>query len=312
MTQGKIDEKRNIVWHTSSVTREERNKTNGYKGATIWFTGLSASGKSTIACRLEQRLVELGYVSYVLDGDNIRFGINKDLGFSESDRTENIRRISEIAKLFADANILCLASFISPIAEDRNRARSIHVDDGLDFVEVFVDAPLEVAENRDPKGLYKLARAGKIKEKKFGCNGETCKFTGISSPYEKPENPDIHIRTDQTDIEQSVELILQYLESRQLLRGLGKAGAKHHRKILGDNIQGITKPVIRRLARRGGVKRISGLIHEETRTVPKSFLENALRDAVTYTEHEKQKTVTSMNVVYALKRQGKTLYGFGG
>jgi len=201
----------NITWHPS-LSRAERNTFRKQPGFTIWFTGLSASGKSTIATALEQHLLHLGFAAYRLDGDNVRFGLNKDLGFSEKDRNENIRRIAEVAKLFADSSTIAITSFISPFAADRQTARSLHAevkgaDAPLEFIEVFVDLPLEVAEARDPKGLYKLARAGKIPE-----------FTGISSPYEAPENPEIYIRSDQKSVEEAVAEIVQYLEKRGLLK----------------------------------------------------------------------------------------------
>lgn len=202
---------------------------------TIWFTGLSASGKSTIATALEQHLLHLGLAAYRLDGDNVRFGLNKDLGFSEKDRNENIRRIAEVwvtldctmsvmlmtreckvAKLFADSSTIALTSFISPYRADRQIARELHTepakdakvdDEPLPFIEVFVDIPVEVAEQRDPKGLYEKAREGIIKE-----------FTGISAPYEAPEKPEIHIRSDQTSVEDAVKQIMAYLEEQGLLK----------------------------------------------------------------------------------------------
>ncbi|CAE7010571.1 Casein kinase II subunit beta [Pyrenophora teres f. teres] len=200
----------NITWHPS-LSRDERNKFRKQKGFTIWFTGLSASGKSTIATALEQHLLHLGFAAYRLDGDNVRFGLNKDLGFTEKDRNENIRRIAEVAKLFADSSTIAITSFISPYKADRAQARDLHAvttgtDSPLAFVEVFVDLPLEVAEARDPKGLYKKAREGKIPE-----------FTGISAPYEAPENAEIHIRSDQKSVEESVKEIVDYLQSKGLL-----------------------------------------------------------------------------------------------
>jgi adenylyl-sulfate kinase len=181
---------------------------------TIWFTGLSASGKSTIATALEQHLLHLGLSAYRLDGDNVRFGLNKDLGFSEKDRNENIRRIAEVAKLFADSCTIALTSFISPYKADRAIARELHAqsqggegDLEIPFIEVFVDVPVEEAEKRDPKGLYKKARAGEIKE-----------FTGISAPYEAPEKPEIHVRTDQLSVEECVAKIVEYLEEKKLLK----------------------------------------------------------------------------------------------
>ena len=178
----------NVTWHDGEVTRENRYEILRQKGATIWFTGLSGSGKSTIAIALENALFERGKLSYRLDGDNVRLGINKNLGFSEEDRTENIRRIGEISKLFGDAGTIALSSFISPYRADRDEVRKLHEATDLKFIEVFVDCSLEVAESRDPKGLYKKARAGEIKN-----------FTGIDDPYEAPANPEIHLHTDQHD-----------------------------------------------------------------------------------------------------------------
>ena len=153
----------NITWHEGSISKEERSKLTGQKGVTVWFTGLSASGKSTIASALEQHLLLKGINAYRLDGDNIRFGLNKNLGFSPQDRTENIRRISEVAKLFADSTAIALTSFISPYKADREQARQLHKESNIPFLEVYIDIPIEVAEQRDPKGLYKKARAGEIK-----------------------------------------------------------------------------------------------------------------------------------------------------
>ncbi|KAL2067086.1 hypothetical protein VTL71DRAFT_1510 [Oculimacula yallundae] len=201
----------NITWHPS-LSRHERNEFRKQRGFTIWFTGLSASGKSTVAIALEQHLLQLGLAAYRLDGDNVRFGLNKDLGFSEKDRNENIRRIAEVAKLFADSSTIALTSFISPYIADRKIARDLHTtasqggDDAIPFIEVFVDIPVEVAEKRDPKGLYKKARAGEIPN-----------FTGISAPYEKPENPEIHIKTDEQSVEECVVKIVEYLKSQKLL-----------------------------------------------------------------------------------------------
>ncbi|KAG1479321.1 hypothetical protein G6F57_006279 [Rhizopus arrhizus] len=196
----------NYTWRPSSTTVIERQELLKQKGYTIWFTGLSASGKSTLATALEQTLLHSGISAYRLDGDNIRFGLNKNLGFGPEDRTENIRRISEVAKLFADATVVAMTAFISPYRADRDSARALHEAAGIPFIEVFVDAPLEVVESRDPKGLYKKAKAGEIKE-----------FTGISAPYEAPLKPEIHIHTDQVTIEQGVELIIDYLLKNQLL-----------------------------------------------------------------------------------------------
>ncbi|GBE80972.1 adenylylsulfate kinase [Sparassis latifolia] len=190
----------NIVFHPGSVDGTERSELLKQKGVTVWLTGLSASGKSTIACALEQHLLHIHKFSYRLDGDNIRFGLNKDLGFDEKSRNENIRRIGEVSKLFADASCVTVTAFISPYRADRAIARDIHAKAGLGFVEVFIDAPLHVLEQRDPKGLYKKARAGEIKE-----------FTGISAPYEAPEIPEIHIKTDECDVKEAVRIITDYL-----------------------------------------------------------------------------------------------------
>lgn len=194
----------NIHWH-AGISHEERSKYTGQKGMTLWFTGLSASGKSTIATALEQHLLHKGVVAYRLDGDNVRFGLNKNLGFSEADRNENIRRISEVTKLFADASVVSLASFISPYRNDRDQAREIHEKAGLPFIEIYVNVPVEVAEQRDPKGLYKKARAGEIKE-----------FTGISAPYEAPLKPEIEVTHNQS-IEDSVQKIYDYLVSNKYI-----------------------------------------------------------------------------------------------
>ncbi|KAK0235007.1 adenylylsulfate kinase [Armillaria nabsnona] len=193
----------NITFHPGSVSAEERTSLLTQKGATIWLTGLSASGKSTIACALEQHLLHLHKFSYRLDGDNVRFGLNKDLGFDEKSRNENIRRTSEVSKLFADSSCIAITAFISPYRADRAFAREIHGQASLPFIEVFVDAPLHVVEQRDPKGLYKKARAGEIKD-----------FTGISAPYEAPENPEIHIDTSTTDVAESVRIITDYLTAK--------------------------------------------------------------------------------------------------
>ena len=196
----------NVHWHHGEITREDRTRLIKQKGATLWFTGLSGSGKSTVAVALEQKLYELGHLSYRLDGDNIRLGINKNLGFSAEDRAENIRRIGEIAKLFADTGVITLSSFISPYREDRDRVRAIHDTAGLTFIEVFVDCPLEEVERRDPRGLYKKARAGEIKN-----------FTGIDDPYEAPEAPEIHLSTAAMTVEEEVNLIVDYLKTNGYL-----------------------------------------------------------------------------------------------
>lgn len=197
----------NVTWQDGDVTREHRNELMGQQGSTIWLTGLSGSGKSTVAVALEQALFSLGKLSYRLDGDNVRLGINKNLSFSEEDRTENIRRIGEVAKLFADSGVISLSSFISPYRSDREEVRKLHKDTGLNFVEVFVDCPLAEVELRDPKGLYKKARAGEIKN-----------FTGIDDPYEKPETPEVHLHTDKMTVEEEVDLILSFLKDNQIIR----------------------------------------------------------------------------------------------
>jgi len=191
----------NVTWQDGEVSREDRSTILRQRGATVWFTGLSGSGKSTIAVALERALFGFGKLSYRLDGDNVRLGINKNLGFSEQDRKENIRRIGEVAKLFGDAGIISLSSFISPYKDDRDEVRQLHVQAGLEFIEVFVDCSLEEAERRDPKGLYKKARAGEIKN-----------FTGIDDPYEAPVEPEIHLHTDEMTVAQEVQIILDHLE----------------------------------------------------------------------------------------------------
>ncbi len=196
----------NITWHEGEVTPAERQKNMQQKGVTLWMTGLSASGKSTIAVALEQVLLQQGKHAYRLDGDNVRHGLNKNLGFSAEDRAENIRRIGEVAKLFAEAGIITITSFISPYRADRDLVRKLHDDAGLPFFEVYVDAPLDVAEERDPKGLYKKARAGEIKG-----------FTGIDDPYEAPQNAELHLRTDKLSVEDSVRALLSYLDERGLV-----------------------------------------------------------------------------------------------
>lgn len=196
----------NIHWHEGEVTRDERATLLGHRGATLWFTGLSGSGKSTVAVALEGVLHDMGVLCYRLDGDNVRFGINKNLGFSEEDRAENIRRVGEISKLFVDSGVLVLSSFISPYLRDRELVRQIHEEAGMAFIEVFVDCSLEAAESRDPKGLYKKARAGEIKN-----------FTGIDDPYEAPENAEIHLRTDKQTLEEEVKQILEQLRERGLI-----------------------------------------------------------------------------------------------
>ena len=191
----------NIVWHPGAVTRADREELNGHRGCTVWLTGLSGSGKSTIAVALEKELWGRGVRAYILDGDNIRHGLNKNLGFSPMDRTENIRRIGEVAKLFTDGGMVTLTAFISPYRADRDQVRAI-MRPG-DFIEVFVDCPVETCEERDVKGLYKKARAGEIKE-----------FTGISAPYEAPASAELTIKSHELALEQSVAAVLGYLESK--------------------------------------------------------------------------------------------------
>jgi adenylylsulfate kinase len=197
----------NVTWQDGTISREDRHQILRQKGATIWFTGLSGSGKSTIAVALEQALFNLGKLSYRLDGDNVRLGINKNLGFSEEDRKENIRRIGEVAKLFGDAGTIALSSFISPYKADRDEVRALHEAADLNFVEVYVDCSLEVAERRDPKGLYKKARAGQIKN-----------FTGIDDPYEPPRSPEVHLKTDEMTLEQEVSIVIEYLTENRIIK----------------------------------------------------------------------------------------------
>ena len=199
----------NVHWHQGEVTREDRNQLLGQKGATLWFTGLSGSGKSTVAVALEKALFQRGKLTYRLDGDNVRLGINKNLGFSAVDRAENIRRIGEIAKLFVDSGIIALSSFISPYQADRDRVRELHAESDYAFIEIFVDCSLAAAEARDPKGLYKKARAGEIKN-----------FTGIDDPYEAPQAAEIHLHTDKMSLEEEVELIINYLEGNGFIAAL--------------------------------------------------------------------------------------------
>ncbi len=196
----------NITWHGAIVTPEERTAAVGQRGAVVWLTGLSASGKSTIARRAEQLLLERGHSAYVLDGDNIRFGLNKDLGFSPADRTENIRRIGEVAKLFADGCVVTLTAFISPYRADRDSVRAM-MPEGT-FFEAFVHADLALCEERDPKGLYKKARAGQIPE-----------FTGISAPYEEPTSPELVIRTGEGSVDECAMQILAHLAKAGIIRG---------------------------------------------------------------------------------------------
>ena len=194
----------NIVWHNHHVTQEKRAKLKQQKPCILWFTGLSGSGKSTIANAVEELLYQQKKHTYLLDGDNIRHGLNKSLGFSEVDRVENIRRVGEVSKLFCDSGIIVLSAFISPFRADRNIVRNLSRDG--EFIEIFVDTPLEVCEQRDPKGLYKKARAGEIKN-----------FTGIDSPYETPESPEVHIHNHDISVLEAAQVVIDYLKKYQYI-----------------------------------------------------------------------------------------------
>jgi adenylylsulfate kinase len=195
---------KNIVWHAATIRKDDRHRMNGHKSAILWYTGLSGAGKSTLANKVEEKLFERGIHTYVLDGDNIRHGLNKGLGFTAEDRKENIRRIGEVAKLFVDAGAFVSTAFISPYREDRDMVRKL-VPEG-EFIEIYVQAPLEVCEERDPKGLYKKARAGEIKH-----------FTGIDDPYEEPENAELIIRTGEKTLEECAAEIMDYLEGNNYI-----------------------------------------------------------------------------------------------
>lgn len=196
---------KDIYWHEGNISRKDRQRQYGHKNFCIWFTGLSGSGKSTIARKLEEKLFEHGVKTYVLDGDNVRYGLSNNLGFSHEDRTENIRRIGEVSKLFVDAGLVVMTAFISPYREDRRKVRAL-MKEG-EFVEVFIDATIETCEARDPKGLYKKAKAGEIKG-----------FTGISAPFDRPENPELIVNTtEETDIEINAEKVFRYLDDNKLL-----------------------------------------------------------------------------------------------
>lgn len=197
----------NVVWHNSSVTKKNREKLLNQKPFVLWFTGLSASGKSTIANMVEQKLFDMQYKTYLLDGDNVRHGLNKDLGFDEKSRVENIRRIGEVAKLFLDSGTIVLTAFISPFKSDRKLVKSLFKEN--QFLEVFIDSSLEICEKRDPKGMYQRARNGEIKD-----------FTGVSSPYEAPEKPNIHVKNDDISIEEASEVIIRYLNEKKLIKTL--------------------------------------------------------------------------------------------
>ena len=193
----------NVVWHHATVTRARRQQQNKHRSLILWFTGLSGSGKSTLAHAVEEKLHQMGCRTFVFDGDNVRHGLNSNLGFSKEDRKENIRRIGEMCKLFIEAGVIALTAFISPFREDRERVRTL-VQEG-DFIEIFCDCSLEICESRDVKGMYAKARRGEIKE-----------FTGISSPYERPENPEMIIETGKLNLEQCVEMILTYLREKEI------------------------------------------------------------------------------------------------
>lgn len=195
---------RNVVWHETLVGRQDRNRMNKHRSGLVWFTGLSASGKSTIAHHLEKELFERGIRAYVLDGDNVRHGINSNLGFSREDRKENLRRIAEVARLFMDAGVVVLAAFISPYREDRAFVRDTVGADS--FFEIYVRCPIAVCENRDPKGLYKKARAGVIKG-----------YTGVDAPYEEPERPELTLSTDELTVDESVRKVLELLDARRFI-----------------------------------------------------------------------------------------------
>ena len=194
----------NITWHPGEVSREDRKRILGNRGCTMWFTGLSGSGKSTVAVALEKALWDRGICSYILDGDNVRHGLNKDLGFSPEDRTENIRRIGEVANLFTDSGVISLTAFISPYRADRDSVREL-MQDG-DFIEVYIDCPLEVCESRDVKGLYAKAREGKIPES-----------TGISAPYEAPNKPEVTLKTGDHSLDECVAQLIAYLEANDYI-----------------------------------------------------------------------------------------------
>ncbi|MDN3378629.1 MULTISPECIES: adenylyl-sulfate kinase [unclassified Pseudoalteromonas] len=196
----------NIVWHNYAITKAQRSEHKNHKPAILWFTGFSGSGKSTVANALESALNQQGIHTYLLDGDNVRHGLCKDLGFSDEDRIENIRRVGETAKLMVDAGLLVLTAFISPFRAERDMVRDL-VDDG-EFIEVFIDTPLDVCESRDPKGLYKKARAGEIKH-----------FTGIDSDYQIPNSPEIILDTSKNSLDQSVQELIAYLKQQQIIKG---------------------------------------------------------------------------------------------
>ncbi|HEX2769935.1 MAG TPA: adenylyl-sulfate kinase [Geobacteraceae bacterium] len=195
----------NITWYERRLTKSDYRRRNGHSSMLLWFTGLSGSGKSTLAHRVEEVLFKKGWYTYILDGDNVRHGLNGDLGFSDNDRRENIRRIGEVAKLFVDGGVVVLAAFISPFREDRDRVRALF--DAGEFVEIYVECDLKTCERRDPKGLYRKARAGELHD-----------FTGIDSPYEEPLNPELVISTGWLDITDSVNRVVDYLELHEAVK----------------------------------------------------------------------------------------------
>jgi len=199
-----VSKSTNITWHDAGITKEERREQNNHHSFVLWFTGLSGSGKSTVANAVAKALFDKNIRNYVLDGDNVRFGLNKNLGFSAEDRTENIRRIGEVSKLFVDSGQVVLTAFISPFQEDRAQVREIL--EGNEFLEVYVECPLEECEKRDPKGLYKKARFGEIRD-----------FTGIDSPYESPANPELTINTSTQSVEECVQTVIEYLANRKFI-----------------------------------------------------------------------------------------------
>ena len=203
----------NVTWHHGHVGREARHTLLHQQGVTLWFTGLSAAGKSTIAFTLEHMLIEESILTYVLDGDNVRHGLNKNLGFSADDRAENIRRIGEVAKLFADAGVITMTSFISPYRTDRDKVRDLHEEAGIPFLEIFTDTPIGVCEERDPKGLYRRARSGELKL-----------FTGVDDPYEAPLNPEIILRPQRMSAPECALIVMQDLGKRGIIR-LGEESA---------------------------------------------------------------------------------------
>ncbi|HEC06745.1 MAG TPA: adenylyl-sulfate kinase [Thiolapillus brandeum] len=198
------DKTENVVWHNATVTRERRQKLNGHQSFVLWFTGLSGSGKSTLAHAVEERLHQMNCRTFVFDGDNVRHGLCSDLGFGEEDRKENIRRIGEMTRLFVEAGVIAMTAFISPFREERERVRGLFSDG--EFIEVYCDCSLETCEQRDVKGLYAKARAGLIPN-----------YTGISSPYEAPETPEVRVHTDTESLDESIDRVLGYLQERKLI-----------------------------------------------------------------------------------------------